>query len=49
MAFYREIKVDGKIYEYHVGKNFIKIKGLKENSNIKKLISSKTIEEKMVS
>ncbi len=36
MAFYKTITVNDKQYEYHVGKHFIKIKGLNKNSNIKK-------------
>ena len=36
MAFYRKVKVNDEVHEYHVGKHFVKIKGLKGNSNIKK-------------
>ena len=28
MSFYRKLKVNGKEYEYHVGKWFVKIKGI---------------------
>lgn len=36
MAFYKTIIVNDKEYQYKVGRNIIKIKGLGKNSNIKK-------------
>ena len=36
MGYYRKILVDKTEYEYHIGKNFIVIKGLKRNGNISK-------------
>jgi len=34
MAFYRKLTVNGKEYQYHIGRDFVKIKGmdLKNNS-----------------
>ena len=36
MAFYRTINVNDMEYEYHIGKHFVKIKGLAKVNNINK-------------
>jgi len=34
MAFYRDLDVDGKTYQYHIGRDFVKIKGIPGNNNV---------------
>jgi len=36
MSFYKKLEVADKIYEYHIGKSFVKIKGIPGNNNLHK-------------
>jgi len=47
MAFYRDLQIESKVYQYHIGRDFVKIKNhkdsrIKGNSFPIELISPKT-------